>query len=443
MTSPLFKSIFQASALALLFSLTGCGSSAPSIPGLSSLFEKEEAPLPGERVSVLATGATVATDAAETKEPVVIPPPQDNATWSQPGGVASNAPGHLAFSGSAKTVWSGDAGSGSNSNGRVVALPIVHGGKVFTLDREGQVSAFSLSGGRLWRTDLTPEEEKSRAGFGGGLAADGERLFVATGFGTVVALNTGSGKPVWTKSLGIPIRSSPTTVNGKIFVVNTDSELFALSAETGDELWRSRGLPENAAVLTNVSPAVSGDTLVVAYPSGEITALDAGNGAPRWTDSVSGGVFGSSLTTIGDAARPVIDGGIVFAGNRSGRLVATQLKTGERVWSRDIRAAQTPWVAGGSVFVVDVNSRLYALDRKTGKINWSTALPDARNWSGPTLAGGKLWLASNKGLLVGVDAKSGQIATQRDLDAPVYISPVVAGGRMFVLTDKANLIAMN
>jgi outer membrane protein assembly factor BamB len=124
-------------------------------------------------------------------------------------------------------------------------------------------------------------------------------------------------------------------------------------------------------------------------------------------------------------------------------MIATSLKNGERVWSRDIQAAQTPWVAGGTVFVLDTNSRIYALERKTGKIRWVTGLPTAKTWSGPTLAGGKLWMASNKGLLVGVDATSGQIATQRDLDNPVFISPIVANGRMFVLTDKANLIAMN
>jgi outer membrane protein assembly factor BamB len=59
------------------------------------------------------------------------------------------------------------------------------------------------------------------------------------------------------------------------------------------------------------------------------------------------------------------------------------------------------------------------------------------------LAGGRLWLASNKGLLLGVDAKTGEVATKRELDDAVYISPVVASGRMFVLTDEARLIAMN
>jgi outer membrane protein assembly factor BamB len=380
----------------------------------------------------------------ESKEPVKLPAARENDSWSQPGGVASNAPGHLAFSGAAKTLWKEDAGAGSNSDGRITALPIVHGGKVFTLDREGHVSAFSMSGGRLWRTDLKPEEEKAESGFGGGLAAEGDTLYVATGFGNVVALNTGSGKPVWTKPLGVPIRSSPTVANGKVFVVNTESELYALSAKDGTQLWTARGLPEGASILSNVSPAVSGNMLVVSYASGELTAFDIATGQQKWTDSVSGSaISGLSLTAIGDAARPVIDDGIVFAGSRSGRMIATNLKNGERVWSRDIQAAQTPWVAGGTVFVLDTNSRIYALERKTGKLRWVTGLPTAKTWSGPTLAGGKLWMASNKGLLVGVDATSGQIATQRDLDNPVFISPIVANGRMFVLTDKANLIAMN
>lgn len=433
--------------LAVTVALSSCGESGPSlssIPGVSSLFgAADKPPLPGERVSVLSSDSNASTGAVESKEPVILPAPQENASWSQPGGVASNAPGHLAFDGGAKTIWSEDAGAGSNSSGRVTALPIVHEGKVFTLDRKGRVTAFSMTGGTIWKAELTPENEKPDGGYGGGMAAEGDRLFVGTGFGSVVALNIGSGKPLWTKSLSVPIRASPTVANGKVFVVNTESELFALSADDGRQLWTHRGLPEGAEVLSNVSPAVSGNTLVVSYASGEVVALDVTSGEQRWTDSISGGVTGTSAGTVGDAARPVIEDGVVYAASRAGRIIATSLKSGERIWSRDIRAAQTPWVAGGSVFVVDMNGRLYALDRKAGKVKWATTLPAATTWSGPTLAGGKLWVASNKGLLVGVDAKTGQVATQHDLENPVFISPVVAGGRMFVLTDKARLIAMN
>lgn len=59
------------------------------------------------------------------------------------------------------------------------------------------------------------------------------------------------------------------------------------------------------------------------------------------------------------------------------------------------------------------------------------------------LAGSRLWLASSKGLFVGVDAASGNISLQNDLGSPVMITPVVAESRLYVLTDEGKLIAMN
>jgi outer membrane protein assembly factor BamB len=53
-----------------------------------------------------------------------------------------------------------------------------------------------------------------------------------------------------------------------------------------------------------------------------------------------------------------------------------------------------------------------------------------------------LWVASSKGKLVAVEAVTGKVASSQDLGTPVYIAPVVAQGRMFVLTDKAKLIAL-
>ncbi len=444
-----FRSVFRAGLLlAAGLGLSACESapSLPSIPGVSSLFEgKEGPPLEGKRVSVLSSDSQLAATASvEAKEPVNLPAAQANASWSQPGGTPSNAPGHLAFDGSARQVWRGDAGSGSNSEGRIIAVPIVHNGKVFTIDRKGEVTAFSANGGGvLWRADTKPDEEKAEVGYGGGLAADGGRVYAATGFGRVIALNADNGKPLWTKSLGIPIRTSPTAAAGKVFVVNSESQLYALSGEDGKEVWTSRGLPEGASLLSNVSPAVAGNMLVVSFPSGEVTALDMATGNPKWTDSVSGGAIGTSIANIGDAARPVIDGDIVFATSGSGRMIATSAKSGERVWSKDIRAGQTPWVAGDTVFVIDTGGRAYALARKTGKTRWVSQLPDDRLWTGPILAGGKLWAVSSKGLLVGLDARNGEIGQKVPLETPVFIPPVVASGRMYVLTDKASLIALN
>ena len=109
----------------------------------------------------------------------------------------------------------------------------------------------------------------------------------------------------------------------------------------------------------------------------------------------------------------------------------------------NVPGIQTPWVAGESVFVVDTGGQLMAITRRDGKVQWTSQLPNATTWSGPVLAGGRLWLTSNKGHLVSVDATTGKIASTLDLGQPVYIAPVVAGAHMYVLTDKAKLIALN
>ena len=217
---------------ALCVTLTGCGGSdqLTSIKRtLENPFRKDEAKLPGERIAVITDPNMIALDPAEAGRPLQLPSPQVNASWSQPGGSPSNSLGHLALGDQPRKVWSADAGTGSSSSGRLSAVPLVADGKVYTLDAGGRVTAFAAaSGAKVWSASVTPDNEKSREGFGGGLAMDGGHLYAATGYGTVVSLDASNGSVLWTKRIGKPIRSSPTAAGGKIFFVSTDNVLYAL-----------------------------------------------------------------------------------------------------------------------------------------------------------------------------------------------------------------------
>ncbi|MGH6832133.1 MAG: PQQ-binding-like beta-propeller repeat protein, partial [Methyloceanibacter sp.] len=306
-------------------SLAGCGGSSLTQLGntLKNPFAPKEVPLPGERIAVI-TDPSLSIDPAEAGRPVQLPPAQANASWSQPGGSPSNNLGHLALSEEVRKVWAVDAGTGSSSSGRLSAVPLVADGKVFTLDAGGRVSAFSsASGGKLWTASVTPENEKGKEGFGGGLALDGGRLYAATGFGTVVSIDPGNGAIVWTKRVGKPIRSSPTAAGGKIFFVSTDNILYALSDNDGQQLWTARGLPQPATLLSNVSPAVSGSIIIAPFPAGDVTAFDAGSGKAAWSDSLARSSDTTAAGILGDPARPVIDHGVVFVVSHGGKMIAT------------------------------------------------------------------------------------------------------------------------
>jgi outer membrane protein assembly factor BamB len=446
------RTAHQAMAALMLcaVALGGCadslaGMSLPSMPKIQDLnpFAEKEVPLPGKRISVIQQENTN-HDLAAADRPIALPAPRQNDSWSQPGGVPSNAPGHLALNGAVKSAWSVDAGTGSSFYGKLTSSPIVYDGKVFTLDAAGRVSAFSTSGGSaVWRASTTPTNEKDQEGYGGGLAADGGRLYAATGFGNVVALDPKSGKKLWEKSLGSPIRTSPTAQGERVFVVTKQGEVYCLSGSDGAELWTFRGMPERASILSNASPAVDGDVVVVPYPTGDLVALRVADGQTLWSESLARTRTGSSLAAMSDTARPVIENGTVYAVGHAGRMVATSQKTGERLWSLSVPSIQAPWVAGDAVYVVDTGAQVMAVTRRDGKILWTTKLSGATTWSGPVLAGGRLWLTSDKGHLASLDASTGKTIGVQDLGQPIYIAPVVAGGRMFVLTDKARLIALN
>jgi len=416
-----------------------------SLPKFSNPFKKPEQKLPGERIPVMSVkrGGAPELDVGAATAITALPVITTNTEWTQPGGLPNNAPGHLALSTSLSSSWRADAGRGTNKRSRVVASPIVYAGRVFTLDARGQVSAFSQSNGSLiWRVKMTPGKERDYEGYGGGLAIEGGRLYVATGFGKVHALNPGTGKEIWVQPIGEPVRASPTATNGKVFTTTALGSFICLNAEDGSVLWRYQGLPESASLLTNASPAVSGNIVVAPYPSGEIVAFDIETGTPVWTESLSRSQRGNSLSALRNASRPVISSNIVFAVGHGGRMTASDLRTGERLWSLNVQGVQAPWVAGNIVYVVDVQGELMAMTAKKGKLLWRAKLPGGGRWSGPILAGGQLWLASTRGLLVGVNAKLGSVTSKKNIGGKFTIAPVVAGGRMYLLNDKAKLLAL-
>jgi outer membrane protein assembly factor BamB len=450
-------------SVALLALLSGCSDSLPSLPKVSELnpFKEKIPPLPGKRIPVMPAQEKISGELADGSARIVIPPPRINESWAQPGGESNNAPGNLELPGSIKQAWSADAGKGSSKTGRVMASPIVYDGRVYALDAQGNVSAFAVSGGSaVWRVSLAPDNPNKGSGFsasslfslgggddggayGGGLAADGGRIYAASGYGTVVALEPGTGKRLWEKSLGVPIRASPTSANERVYVTSIEGRLYCLSGIDGTELWSVRGLPQQASLGLNSSPAIEGDIVVVPYASGDLVGLKVADGAAVWSESLSRTRTTSQLASMSDAARPAIEGGVVFAIGHGGRMVATKTSSGERLWSLNVPGTQMPWVAGESVYVVDTSGQLMAINRRDGKIQWTSKMAGATTWSGPVLANGTLWLTSNKGHLAGVDALTGRATGQMELGDPIYIAPIVAQGRMFVLTDEAKLIALN
>jgi outer membrane protein assembly factor BamB len=430
--------------------LAGCGTASGLMSDIFGTGSKT--PIPGKRYDVLPSDRVIKADPKLAGLRVKLPRPVLNTAWPESGGYPDHAMEHLALSGPLDRVWSADVGEGASRYTRITAQPVVAQGRIYGLD--GADVAFALNdrtGAELWRFDTKPKGAREDA-LGGGVAFDKGRLYVTTGYGLVYALDAANGRMIWRHTAEAPFHGPPTVIDGRVLAVNVNNQLVALAASDGHELWSQSGLPEGADLLGTPSPAVAGDTVVVAYSSGELYALRLENGHPEWTDSLATAAPMGALSSLADIhGRPVIDRGRVFAVSHSGRMVAIDLRTGDRVWEQDVGGTQGPWVAGDYVYVLSDDARLICLTWKDGLVRWVTDLPRYQNpskkedrirWTGPVLAGNRLIVISSDGVAFSVSPYTGEPLGTTDFPSGVFVDPVVADNTLYVLTDDAQLIAM-
>lgn len=413
---------------------------------------KEKERLPGERISVLLQDPDLKPDELIADLDVVLPPPEANTDWPQPGGNAAHVMQHLELADAPSRAWTVDIGSGSSGNRRLLAAPVVADGVVYTMDAEAEIRAFdAASGNRLWSADAASKEE-DEGGFGGGIAYADGRLYVTTGYAEVLALNAKTGEEIWRERVSAPMRAGPTVAEGQVYALTVDNRLLALNAADGRPLWTHAGIAEVAGILGGASPAVEDGIVIVPHSSGELFALRTTRGRMLWSDSLSAIRRIDAVSQLADIrGHPVIDRGLVFAMSHSGRMVALDARTGGRVWEKLIGGIQTPWVAGDFIYAINSEDVLFCLVRENGLIRWVRQLPryedeedkeDPILWVGPVLASDRLVVAGSHGTALSISPYTGEILGRLSLPDDISIAPVVADGTLYFLTDDADLVAL-
>ena len=414
-------------------------------------FGDKKTPLPGKRQSVMPVARGLQVDNPASRA-VTVPAPVANAEWLQAGGAAGHAMGNLAAGNNLAAGWTASIGTGGGYRRKLTARPVVGGGRVFAMDSDGTVSALDVkSGGRIWQMATVPPDVDT-TNVGGGIALDGGILYAATGFAEVVALDAATGKVKWRKKLPTAARAAPTLADGRLFVPTLDAQLVALSASDGARLWAHQAVSADTALLGLPSPAYADGLVVAGFGSGELVCLRANSGTISWTDSLAA-VRGRTALVDLSAIRgmPVIADGRVYAIGLGALLVCIDLRTGRRLWERDVASTETPWLAGDWLYVLTDDQALTAINREDGAVAWVTQLPRWENeekqqdpvvWAGPVLAGGRLLVASTTQEIRALDPVTGKLLQTQPLSEKAALAPVVAGGTVFQLRDNGSLLAL-
>ena len=432
-------------ALLLPLFASGCGLAD------MDFFSPDKPPVPGQRFSVARVQRGMEVDNPRGLK-VVLPPPTTRADWPQAGGTTTHEMGHAAVAETLTEAWSRDIGEGGGYRRKITAQPVVAEGRVYVMDADAVVTAFdAVKGSKLWEFETRTEEDRG-TNVGGGVSVDAGVLYATTGRGNLAALDAVTGAVKWQARLDNAARAAATIGDGLLFVPELGNRLSAYSITDGKRVWTYLGLDAQTEVLGLPSPAYAEGILVAGFSSGELVAIRGTTGAVLWSDSLAAAGGRESVSELSAIhGMPVIQDGRVYAVGLGRLMLSLDLRSGRRLWEREIAGDETPCLAGEWIFVLSSDAKLAALSRIDGSVGWVTQLQayenmekrkDRIHWVGPTLAADRLIVASTIKTALAVSPYTGDVLGEQKLSGAVSVAPSVAMGTVFIVTDDGKLVAL-
>ncbi|MCJ7770662.1 PQQ-binding-like beta-propeller repeat protein, partial [Candidatus Bathyarchaeota archaeon] len=113
------------------------------------------------------------------------------------------------------------------------------------------------------------------------------RLYVCASDNNMYCLNAGTGAKIWNYTIGYPTDSSPAVVNGRVYI-GSGAQVYCLNASTGSMIW---SYTTGNAVWS--SPAVVDGKVYIGSLDKNVYCLDAVNGTKIWNYNTGMPVFSS------------------------------------------------------------------------------------------------------------------------------------------------------
>jgi outer membrane protein assembly factor BamB len=321
--------------------------------------------------------------------------------------------------GGPKLLWTfSEAGMGYTA-------PAVVGDRLYTMGGTGGKDyLFALeakTGKKVWAAPLGPMFEQNRGdGPRGTPTVDGDRLYLITGSGNLICLQTADGKEVWRKGLrtdlggnmqsGWGYSESP-LVDGDQVVCTPGGRLGAVAAldkKTGAVTWRSKDFTDKAAYSSLVVANFGGERQYVQMTGESVAGVAAKDGKLLWRFA--------RPSRIAAIPTPVVFGDHVYvsSGYGTGCALLKVRKDGDKFQADQVYANRNMTNHHGGVVLLDGHVYGYG---------------DGKGWACQNVLKGDLAWQDNRKLAKGsVAYADGHLYCYSERDGTLVLVPATTAG---------------
>ena len=308
---------------------------------------------------------------------------------------------------------------------------------------------------------------------------DGKSLFIGDDVGVMYSLDKKTGKTNWTFDTDMRIVGSPAVSDGVVVFGSANYNIYGLDAQTGKELWHvttEQAVMGAATIHEGVAFIGGGD--------GKMYAIDIHTGKVKWAfDELKNYVL----------TRPLVYNDKLYFGTWDTHFYALDKEDGSLIWKWNngksnpklSPASVWPVAANGKVFITAPDRYFTCLDAETGEPIWRTKEYKVRETVGMSADGqtvyskcmwdtivaldatadevvvrwvnnaefgyehnpamplekdGTLWVSTKNGLLLGMDAQTGEVLWRHKIGNSILNTPLPLSGTECIFTSSEGTI---
>ncbi|MEX2489751.1 MAG: outer membrane protein assembly factor BamB [Pseudomonadales bacterium] len=344
--------------------------------------------------------------------------------------------------------WDHNIGGGAES-GAVNIVPGLAGNRVFIASPDGNVLALDADSGKVrWKIQVqglySTKERKAMFPddmdvITGGVGVGGDLAVVAVVGGELIALNQSDGSVAWRAKTSSEVLASPAVDEELVFVQSVDGKVLAYDALDGARQWSYSTSVPRLTVRGTSTPVLFETIVIVGFANGRVVGLDRRQGLPVMDERIAISQGKSDLERLVDVdGRMVIRGGRLFAVSYQGNAVAIDLNETRASWKRPASSLVGLGEGFGNIYLTAHDSHVTALDMDDGDEVWDTDALLHRDVTAPITISSYIVVGDFEGYLHFIAQSDGRFVGRVKAGGKGIISPPVVDGRRVYVMDKGS-----
>jgi outer membrane protein assembly factor BamB len=253
-------------------------------------------------------------------------------------------------------------------------------------------------------------------------------------------------QPVWSNHIasgtyGNYLKLTPAFINNTIFVNGYQGEISAINASNGAKIWKI-----NTGLHLTSGLAAGNNMLFVGGDEGQFLVYNQANGALKWWTPMSSQIL----------ATPGVADNIALVKAENGQLSAFDVSSSKNLWTYNheeptliLRGGSTPRVFGNKVVVGFADGQLVVIDLHDGQFIWREAVAEGQGSMAvqrmvdidvnPQIINGVIYVATYQGRIAAINLQNGKVLWQHKLSS--YSGLAVDRERVYVSDDVGHVWA--